>query len=137
MYQPLIDAMQNYFKAGSTLDLEAMDTLYAPDFENVRIDHQGNVVTITKAQFMQSFASTKAQGQGLDSTGDVAFLTTSVYGQCGSILIRRVKKGKPVLYNFVWRLQDGNPTELVREFTVEEDLSSLMEIIRKAQSLEN
>jgi hypothetical protein len=42
-----------------------------------------------------------------------------------------VKEGKPVLHNFVWRLHEGRPTQIVREFTVEDDLSDLIALVEE------
>jgi hypothetical protein len=134
MYQPLIDAMNTYFQAGIQMDLEKMDQLYASDFENLRMDTLGNLLTLTKEQFMQRFRALQAQGQSLESTEDVEFLGTTLYDHLGTIVIRRVKEGKPVLYNFVWRLENGTPTTLVREFTIDQDISYLMQLVKQASA---
>ncbi|EFM11077.1 conserved hypothetical protein [Paenibacillus curdlanolyticus YK9] len=124
----LIEAMERYFQAGSVLDLNRLDAIYAPDFVNIRNDQSGRTVSITKEQFMQTFRRIKeGGGTSLGATEDVRYLTTTVYDDHGSVVLRREKEGKPVVYNFVWRMNgDGLPTTIVREFSLEEDLSSLI-----------
>jgi len=51
-------------------------------------------------------------------------------------LVRRNENEQPALYNFVWRINEGNPKELIREFTVEEDLSELIAIIKNSHDEE-
>lgn len=57
---------------------------------------------------------------------------STVHGDQASIVVHRVKDGAPVLYTFVWRIADGRPTRLLREFTVEDDLTPLLRAIRAA-----
>jgi hypothetical protein len=73
----------------------------------------------------------KAQGAGYERSDDIQILETDTYDDHGSLLMRRMKEGKPVLYNFVWRLREGEPTQIVREFTVEEDLSELIALVEE------
>lgn len=115
------------------MDLEKIDTVYAPDFENVRVDRKGNVVTLTKGMFMQRFREMAVQGEKQEPTDDVVFLTTSIYDNHGSVLMSRLEDDRSALYNFVWRMQDGTPTELVREFTMDEDISYLVQILQNMQ----
>jgi hypothetical protein len=42
-----------------------------------------------------------------------------------------MKEGRRILYNFVWRLRDGRPAQLVPEFTVEEDSSALIALVEQ------
>ncbi|WP_237179154.1 hypothetical protein [Paenibacillus sp. MMS18-CY102] len=51
----LIEAMERYFQAGIVLDVGRLDSIYAPDFVNIRTDQSGRTVSITKEQFMQTF----------------------------------------------------------------------------------
>ncbi|WP_261300571.1 nuclear transport factor 2 family protein [Paenibacillus andongensis] len=126
----LISAMETYLNAGLAMDLEKMDAIYAPDFENIRMDRDGRTFTITKDQFMQRFHAMRSQGKKLDTTDDVEFLATTLYDGHGSVIMRRVKNGKPVLYNFVWRMEAGHPSTLIREFTYEEDISYLTNLLK-------
>ncbi|MBD3917409.1 hypothetical protein H8B09_01480 [Paenibacillus sp. PR3] len=127
----LIEAMDGYFQAGTVLDLDRLEAIYAPDFINIRTDKLGQTVSITKEQFMQTFRRIQqGGGTSLGTTEDVQYLTTTIYDDHGSVLLRREKEGKAVLYNFVWRMSDGLPTAIVREFSVEEDLSSLIGMMR-------
>ncbi|MEC0243619.1 hypothetical protein P4H66_27755 [Paenibacillus dokdonensis] len=133
----LIEAMEGYFQAGVALDLVRLEAIYAPDFVNVRTDHSGRTVSITKEQFMQTFRRIKkGGGTSLGTTEDVQYVVTTVYDDHGSVVLRREKEGKPVLYNFVWRIKDGRPTEIVREFTAEEDLSALIAVMAPATPAE-
>jgi len=118
--------MQLYFKAGKELNLEMMYKLYANDFENIRIDKAGQIIRIYKAQFMQRFQSMKAKGLTHGPGDDIEIIGTSFYDNLGSVLVRRNENEQSALYNFVWRIKEGNPIELIREFTVEEDLSKLI-----------
>lgn len=127
----LIEAMEGYFQAGTVLDLDRLDATYAPDFINIRTDKIGQTVSITKEQFMLTFRRLKdGGGSTLGTTEDVQYVATTVYDDHGSVVLRRVKEGKPALYNFVWRMADGLPTTIIREFSVEEDLSALIGMIR-------
>ncbi|ACT03553.1 hypothetical protein [Paenibacillus sp. JDR-2] len=127
----LIEAMDGYFQAGTLLDLDRLDAIYAPDFVNIRTDQIGQTVTITKEQFMLTFRRLKhGGGTTLGMTEDVQYMATTVYDNHGSVVLRRVKEGKPALYNFVWRMKDGLPTTIIREFSVEDDLSALISMIR-------
>lgn len=129
----LIEAMERYFQAGVELDLEQLEAIYAPDFVNIRTDKIGQTVSITKEQFMQTFRRLKeGGGTTLGTTEDVQYVATTVYDDHGSVVLHRVKEGKPALYNFVWRMNDGQPTAIVREFSVEEDLSGLISMMRGA-----
>ncbi|CRK83219.1 hypothetical protein [Neobacillus massiliamazoniensis] len=129
---PLLIAMEEYLNAGLEMDLEKLETIYAPNFENIRFDTSGRTINITKEQFMQRFRNMNDQGKKLDSIDDVEFLTTTIYDNHGSVIMRRIKDGSPVLYNFVWIMKDGLPFSLVREFTFVEDLSYLINMIHKS-----
>ncbi|MER5865696.1 nuclear transport factor 2 family protein [Kitasatospora sp. NPDC002040] len=135
MDQALVDRMREYLDAGLAMDVEALDALYDPEFENVRFDPEGRVVTLVKDQFMARFRALRAQGQRIGETlDDVTFLTTSEYGGQGTIVMRRVPEGVPTLYTFVWRRdQDGWGT-LVREFSFERDLGGLLAMVRAAEA---
>ncbi|MGG1519060.1 hypothetical protein ABE504_26855 [Paenibacillus oryzisoli] len=127
----LIEAMDGYFQAGTLLDLDRLNAIYAPDFVNIRTDKVGQTVSITKEQFMLTFRRLKdGGGATLGTTEDVQYVTTTVYDDHGSVVLRRVKEGKPALYNFVWRIENGLPTTIIREFSVEDDLSALISMIR-------
>uniref|UniRef100_A0AAU2JHG4 Nuclear transport factor 2 family protein n=1 Tax=Streptomyces sp. NBC_00049 TaxID=2903617 RepID=A0AAU2JHG4_9ACTN len=133
MDQMLVNRMREYFDAGLAMDVERLDALYDPQFENLRFDEAGRVVSLTKEQFMARFRALRAQGQRVgESTDDVDFLATSVYGDHASIFMRRVKDGVPVLYDFVWRLEGGRPATILREFTFDKDISRLAEMVRAA-----
>lgn len=127
----LIEMMEYYFKMGKNFNLEKLDALYANDFENVRMDKAGRMVKIGKAAFMERFRMIKAQGLSHGADNDIEILGTSVYDTMGSVLVKRNENNTPALYNFVWRMADGEPKELLREFTVEEDLSGLLEMMKK------
>lgn len=132
MNEEIIKYMNRYFAAGLSLNLEEMDKLYDPEFENIRMDTKGNIVTITKAQFMNRFRQMKAAHIDLPPTDDVQFLGTTDYEPYCSILIRRVKEGIPLLYNFVWKINEGAYT-LIREFTVEQDITYLLRMIAETK----
>ncbi|GAA1169118.1 hypothetical protein F4556_003117 [Kitasatospora gansuensis] len=133
MDQTLVDRMWEYLNAGLAMDVEALDALYDPEFENVRFDGAGLVVTLVKEQFMARFRALGAQGQRVGETLDgVSFLATTEYGDQGTIVMRRVEGGLPALYTFVWRRENGRWTTLVREFTFERDLSGLLAMVRAA-----
>jgi ketosteroid isomerase-like protein len=127
----LVRAMEEYLAAGASMDLDRMDALYAVDFENVRTDRSGNRVTLTKPEFMAQLRALKEAGATLEAADDAEFLTTTAWDGQGAVAVRRVKGGRPVLYTFVWRMRDGRPAELVREFTVEEDLTGLIRAVRQ------
>lgn len=133
--QSLVDRMWEYLNAGLAMDVEGLDALYDPSFENIRFDEEGQVVTLTKDQFMARFRALRDQGLKVgESLDDVRLLATSVYDGHGSIIMRRVKEGVPVLYNFVWRWQDGRWTTLLREFTFHKDITNLVKMIESEGS---
>jgi hypothetical protein len=130
----LIDAMHEYFKAGATLDIPTLDRLYAPDFLNLRMDRAGQTIVLTKPQFMARFGQMKAEGTTYEPSDDIEFLATDSFDNYASLVMRRVKEGKPVLYNFLWRTERGQPTAIVRELTVEEDLTGLIALVQRLQA---
>ncbi len=134
MYQQLVDRMREYLDAGLALDLERLDALYHPEFENLRTDEAGLSVVLTKDQFMARFRALREQGQRPgESVDDVTFPAASVYGHHASIIMRRAEDGVPSLYNFVWLVEDGRPLSIVREFSFEKDLTPLLRMIRSAE----
>jgi len=134
MDRELVDAMRRYLAAGEVMDLNGLDACYDDDFLNLRVDGVGQVVQITKAQLMQRFAGMKAQGATLDPTDDATFPVATRFDDFGVIVMRRVKNDLAVLYAFVWRLHDGKPTTILREFTFEHDLTDLIRIIQGVTS---
>ncbi|MEV0268025.1 hypothetical protein AB0H43_04545 [Hamadaea sp. NPDC050747] len=133
MEQLLVDAMRAYLAAGVAMDLDRLGACYDDEFQNLRVDQAGQVVTITKAQFMQRFADMKAQGKALEPADDATFPTATIFGDYGIVVMRRVKEGGPVMYAFVWRLRDGRPTTILRELSFEDDLTYLIKLMQSAQ----
>jgi hypothetical protein len=115
--------MDRYYRAGLALDIPTLETLYAPDFENIRLDRSGRMVVLSKADFMAFFHGMLERHESHGPSDDIQILYTTVYDDHGSVLVRRNEHNQPALYNFVWRMQDGKPTALVREFTVEEHVA--------------
>ncbi|MFD7259224.1 hypothetical protein [Streptomyces sp. NPDC059874] len=131
MYEQLVERMREYLDAGLALDIDRLDALYDPEFENLRTDEAGRSVTLTKAQFMDRFRALREQGERLgDSVDDVTFPGATVWGDQASVIMRRAENGVPALYHFVWRLEGGRPTTLVREFTFEKDISALLRLVQ-------
>ncbi|WP_405760854.1 nuclear transport factor 2 family protein [Streptomyces sp. NBC_00045] len=136
MDQSLVERMREYLNAGLAMDVEALDALYDPDFENIRCDEAGQVVILTKGQFMARFRALREQGQRIgERVDDVRFLATTVYGGQGTIVMHRINEGVPVLYNFVWRWEDGGWTTLVREFTFDKDITPLIRMAEAARGV--
>jgi hypothetical protein len=131
MDQSLVDSMRTYLSAGAAMDLDAMDEIYDDEFENVRVDLAGRTVMLTKGMFMQRFRVMREQGETLEAADDATFLATTVYGDFGQIVMRRVKGGEPVLYTFVWRMRDGKAVTMLREFTFDRDLSYLLQLMNR------
>ncbi|MFI6321793.1 hypothetical protein ACIBG8_29965 [Nonomuraea sp. NPDC050556] len=130
MNQALVDAMETYLKAGLAMDVDTLDRLYDPGFENVRVDAAGLTVTLTKEQFMGRFRAMAAQGVKIgESVDDATFPATTDFGDNAAIVMRRVKDGTPVLYVFVWRMEEGRPTTILREFTLDKDISYLLKMV--------
>ncbi|MEV6912709.1 hypothetical protein [Amycolatopsis sp. NPDC051071] len=131
MNQALVDGMWTYLKAGLAMDIDALDRLYDPGFENVRVDQAGQAITLTKDQFMDRFRALREQGRRIgESVDDVTFPATTDLGDQAAIMMRRVKDGEPVLYTFVWRMADGRPTTILRELTFDRDISYLLRLTR-------
>ncbi|MEU7019935.1 hypothetical protein ABZ990_04665 [Streptomyces sp. NPDC046203] len=133
--QRLIARMRTYLEAGLVLDTELLDALYDSEFENVRVDQEGRTAVLTKRHFMDRFRMLKQSGQNIgDSVDDVTFPSAGLSGDLGSVVMRRVKDGEPVLYHFLWRLDaSGAPTTLLREYTFERDLSRLLAMMAAAR----
>ncbi|MCX4546925.1 hypothetical protein [Streptomyces sp. NBC_01565] len=131
MNQALVDSMWAYLKAGLAMDVDALDRLYDPKFQNVRVDQAGQTITLTKDQFMARFRALREQGQTIgESVDDVTFPATTDLGDQAAIMMRRVKDGEPVLYTFIWRMTDGRPTTILRELTFDRDISDLLRLTR-------
>src|SRR5262249_38858873 len=133
MNQLLIDAMHRYFEAGGKMDLQMLNELYADDFQNVRLDRDGRTIAFTKPDFMMRFRQMKAQSAAYQPSDDIQFLATDTYDDHASLLLRRIKEGHAVLYNFGWALQEGRPPQIIREFTIEEDLSGLIALVQEVK----
>ncbi len=135
MNTDVIKEMNKYFAAGATLDIEVFDEIYHSSFENIRVDKKGNIVTITKEQFMDTFRKLKSKNQSLSAgmPDDIQYLGTNEYGPYCSFLIKRMKEGSPVLYNFVWQNIE-NKWFIIREFTVENDISKLVEMMHNSKT---
>lgn len=135
MDQALVDSMRTYLEAGLAMDVERLDRLYDPEFENIRVDEAGQVITLTKAQFMARFRALSEQGQKVgESIDDITFPATSVFGDSGAIVMRRVEEGVPALYTFIWRFEDGRPTTILREFTYDKDITALLRMIESSSA---
>ena len=131
----LVERMNEYFRAGLALDVDRLDTLYDASFENVRTDEAGRTLTLTKAHFMAQFRMMRAQGRPpADSVDDARFLTSTAYGDVASVIVRREEDGVSAVYNFVWRMREGRPTTLLREFSVERDISVLIHAVEAANA---
>ncbi|WP_433237320.1 hypothetical protein ACQPYK_28645 [Streptosporangium sp. CA-135522] len=134
MNQALVDSMWSYLKAGLAMDVDTLDQLYDPAFENLRVDKSGQTVILTKAQFMARFRALREQGQSVgDSIDDVTFPATTDFGDHAAIIMRRVKDDVPVLYAFIWRMEEGWPTTILREITFDEDISYLVRMVQVAK----
>ncbi len=134
MDENLVAGMRAYLNAGLAMDLDTLDQLYDPEFTNVRVDRAGRAVTLTKDQFMARFRSLAQAGQSIgDSIDDVTFPATSTFGDHGAIVMHRVEDGVPALATFLWRLADGQPVTILREFSYDEDLTPLLSMLAAAQ----
>ncbi|GJF31203.1 hypothetical protein KNE206_39030 [Kitasatospora sp. NE20-6] len=121
MDQQLVDRVWEYLNAGQTVDVEALDALYDPEFASVRCD-AGRVVTVTKDRCLAGFRALRAQGCTAGGTlDDVRVLAAGVHDGHGAVVVRRVRDGAAVLHTFVWRREDGRWGALLREFTFDED----------------
>ncbi|MDF5751172.1 hypothetical protein [Spongiactinospora sp. TRM90649] len=60
----------------------------------------------------------------------MTFPATTDLGDQAAIVMRRVKDGELVLYTFIWRVQDGRPTTILREVTFDRDISYLLRLTR-------
>jgi hypothetical protein len=131
MNQALVDSMRTYLDAGQAMDVDKLDQLYDPAFENVRVDRSGQTVTLTKAHFMARFRALLEQGQSVgDSVDDVTFPATTDFGDQAAIIMRRAENDVPALYTFIWRMEEGRPTTILREITFDEDISYLVKMLQ-------
>ncbi|KDN86984.1 hypothetical protein KCH_10690 [Kitasatospora cheerisanensis KCTC 2395] len=134
MDEALVGRMREYLAAGLEMDVETLDALYDPEFENVRVDEAGQVVVLTKADFMTRFRGLRERGARVgDSTDDVRFVATSRHGDQGTVVMYREEGGIQARYSYVWRWEGGRWTTLLREFTFEKDLSGLLRMIAAAR----
>ncbi len=134
MDEALVGRMREYLAAGLEMDVETLDALYDPEFENVRVDEAGQVVVLTKADFMTRFRGLRERGARVgDSTDDVRFVAISRHGDQGTVVMYREEGGIQARYSYVWRWEGGRWTTLLREFTFEKDLSGLLRMIAAAR----
>jgi hypothetical protein len=129
MDDELITQMKQYFEAGLRMDVDEMARIYAPEYRGVRVDLEGRSLEIPRDALLAQLRKIAAAGHAMPPVDDVEYLAAVRYGDHGSVALRRVKDGKPLLYEFVWRLADGE-WRMVHEFTVETDLSALIAAIR-------
>ncbi|MEW1913929.1 nuclear transport factor 2 family protein [Kitasatospora sp. NPDC085895] len=135
MDQSLITRMREYLDAGLAMDVETLDELYDPSFENIRTDEAGQVVTITKEQFMLHFRAMRDQGKQVgESVDDVRFLATVVRGDQGTVIMHREQQGVPVRYCFVWQRAGGRWTTLLHELSFERDITLLIAAVEAARA---
>ncbi|WP_198035170.1 DUF4440 domain-containing protein [Streptacidiphilus rugosus] len=133
--ESLVDRMREYLNAGLAMDVEALDALYDPSFENIRVDEAGQVAVITKDQFMTHRRGLRDQGARVgESIDDVRFLATSVHGEQGTIIMHRVQQGIPVRYSFVWRRDGDRWATILREFSFDRDITPLIRIMQAAEA---
>jgi hypothetical protein len=125
----LITQMKQYFEAGLRMDVDAMARIYAPEYVGVRVDLDGRSVEIPREPLLARLRQIAAAGRAMPPVDDVEYLAAVRFGDHGSVALRRVKDGEPLLYEFVWRLADGE-WRLVHEFTVETDVSALVAATR-------
>ncbi|WP_326826327.1 hypothetical protein OHA77_22315 [Streptosporangium sp. NBC_01639] len=134
MNQALVDSMRSYLQAGLAMDVDQLDQLYDPEFENVRVDESGQTITLTKTQFMARFRALREQGQSVgDSIDDITFPATTDFGDHAAIIMRRVENDVPALYTFIWRMDEGQPTTILREITFDKDISYLLKMVQAAK----
>ncbi|MFJ1758580.1 nuclear transport factor 2 family protein [Kitasatospora sp. NPDC088134] len=133
MDETLVARMRAYLAAGLTMDLDTLDAMYDPEFENVRTDEQGQVAVLTKAHFMARFRALQAQGTPIgEDVDDVRFLHTALDGDRGTLVMHREQDGEPGRYLFVWRRENGRWTTLLREYTFERDVTPLLKLLAAA-----
>ncbi|WP_141430524.1 hypothetical protein [Bacillus sp. 03113] len=126
----LIDAMNEYLRAGLLMNLKKLDEMYDSEFENIRVDPLGRTIVFSKADFMQQFRAIRIEGKSLGPIDDAKFISTNCYGEYGSIIMTRVKGDRRLFYHFVWRKKDEQPLTIIREFTFDEDLSNVINIVK-------
>jgi len=129
MDDELITQMKRYFEAGLRMDVAEMARIYALEYVGVRVDLDGRSLEIPREALLGRLRQIAAAGHAMPPVDDVEYLAAVRYGDHGSVALRRVKEGKPLLYEFVWRLADGE-WHMVHEFTVETDLSALIASVR-------
>ncbi|MFC8734233.1 hypothetical protein ACFT5B_17415 [Luteimicrobium sp. NPDC057192] len=129
MDDELLGQMRRYFDAGLRMDVDEMARIYAPEYVGVRVDLEGRSVEIPREPLLARLRQIAAAGHAMPPVDDVEYLAAVRYGDHGSVALRRVKDGKPLLYEFVWRLADGE-WRMVHEFTVETDVSALVAAAR-------
>ncbi|MFJ5229054.1 nuclear transport factor 2 family protein [Kitasatospora sp. NPDC088391] len=130
MDETLVARMREYLDAGLAMDLDTLEAMYDPEFENVRTDTRGQVAVLTKAHFMARFRALQAQGTPIgEDTDDVRFLHTSLDGDRGTLVMHREQDGEAGRYLFVWRREHGRWTTLLREYTFERDVTPLLRML--------
>jgi hypothetical protein len=119
------ELLRRYLDAGRRMDVDEFDRIYAPDFTNVRIDLAGHVFQLARAELMAALRERAAQGLVMPPSDDVEVLATTQLSGQATIMFRRVKHGRPIIYTFIWDTST-NPAVLRQEITTQTQLPTQM-----------
>jgi ketosteroid isomerase-like protein len=112
----LRNAVEQFIEAADRSDSATVASMYAPDFVNVRITDEGDVVRLDRAQLLSILG--RAGGHHIP-TKSTAIHHVEVVGDTGFILLTRIKDlgngWEPMFYSLVWKRQ-GEKWLLLREF---------------------
>lgn len=117
--------MKDYFTASIQLDVRMLEGIYASEFESVRTDLKGQLILISREQLLHKVLQLKKQKLSLPGLNKIEFLGISEYGDICSLIYRMVKGEEQAIHHYVWQ-QTDNQHFMVRQFTVEQDLTYLL-----------
>ncbi|MEO8610969.1 MAG: alpha/beta fold hydrolase [Chloroflexota bacterium] len=105
--------------ASDSLNIEALESIYAPEFEGVRMDKRGTIARFSKDELLALYPRLIADGHGQMPTKDTKITFAEADTDKGFVLAVRSKilatDWETISYIFYWERRDG-AWRLIREF---------------------
>lgn len=119
---PVAERVREYIRAVEAGDLEALESFYADDFENIRFDHHGQSVRLERRTFLGLLSKWQDTGSHpLPPATSTTLHPTSYFPGYAASTLTRVKGGQSLAYVLIWQ-ETHRGWLLLREFTIHEAL---------------